>query len=694
MSDKVESESTGIPILSWFEGPAKQSINSVFAGVNAMVESLDLFNSYYSSHIAGLRNEVETIKLLGMSQPEKLIALYTPTKVSLTINRRLYSAEWHKAGVANGHVVNGPRGQVKQDLVPGDEYIENNEKIVILGGPGAGKTTFLKFLALAYADKTVFDKTHLRISKMPFFVPLPLFGKSQKSIFDYIVQPIKNKTNKYADDFLKRILNNGQAVVLLDSLDEVPRDVRHLVIARINEFCSIFPKCKVVVSCRTADYQEVLETFCEVEVGKLEKPAVEKIINAWFVSYPEKSKSLLRILRSDSSVATLTQTPLLLSLLCIQFKHDITLPKRKADLFKRCAETLLRDWDATRGFRRESAYEALTDLNKEKLFEEVAGHFTVTQFAFIFPKTELIEQIAIFCGKIGINPDQAEGILLEIDQHHGMIEQFSVDDYGFSHTSFQEYFAARHLISKRIEKKIIQAKYDNPDWYPIIEFVIALDDDPTESLEFLIDKSSLVGLINYPPMAKRTRWLHLLYRCMAAKPYINSTLRSKAITHLINSQLEIARIYAMGGVFPMAQAINDGISHPFLWMNKRNSLSDALGPFRLLSNEILNTRLDGYAEAVFAALDDLKNRVAAIQLMDQPANESVVQKDIRRAQDKSRKNYLEYALVTNLVTPLARTHPAMVLSVLTPLSRDPVFQGRVVKQSLEVIKSLYQGAKS
>jgi len=57
-------EISGIP--SWFDGPITQSINSVFDGLNASVESLDLLRKYYSAHIKSLKADVQHIKLLGM----------------------------------------------------------------------------------------------------------------------------------------------------------------------------------------------------------------------------------------------------------------------------------------------------------------------------------------------------------------------------------------------------------------------------------------------------------------------------------------------------------------------------------------------------------------------------------------------------------------------------------------------------
>ena len=81
-------EITGIP--SWFDGPITQSINSVFEGLNASVESLDLLKKYYSAHIHSLKAEVQYIKLLGMPSPALLVDIYNPARASTTI-RGVYS---------------------------------------------------------------------------------------------------------------------------------------------------------------------------------------------------------------------------------------------------------------------------------------------------------------------------------------------------------------------------------------------------------------------------------------------------------------------------------------------------------------------------------------------------------------------------------------------------------------------------
>lgn len=641
---KTTNGSGGLPVLSWFDGPVKQSINAVFEEINAGVESLDLFSRFHRAHIEALRLDVQNIKLLGMSSPAKLIDIYNPARVSTTIKRRLYSEEWLKVDQSNAAAMPKPPTSTQpNELIQGDEFVEKQQRVTVLGGPGAGKTTFLRFLALAYLDKSVFEKTNLKRSKFPFFVPLPLYYKGGLSLFDFLLRPIREKTNAHAKSFLQRILMKGQVILLLDSLDEVPKTERPQLLAKVKSFCATFPNVNVVLSCRTADYTVVLDLFHEVEISKLDRPSVHKIVKAWFSTERKKAADLCSIIDNDKSIASLTETPLLLSLLCIQFRHDLSLPKRKVELFKRCSETLLRDWDTTRGFRRTSSYESLTDQAKEKLFEVIAGHFTVKNFTFLFPNAKVLELVSDFCTKVGLTPQDAPQILQEVDQHHGILEQFSQDHYGFSHTSFQEYFAARSIIAQGTGLGVVQRYYDDEDMHPVIEFVVAMADDPSEMIEFLISKSSLKGLTNYPPMAKRTGWLHLLYRCIATGPYISLMIRKKAIDHLIESQIEIARIYGGGGVIPMSQLMEDGIRHPFFWTSKRPSLSIALQPFRKLSNEILKSPILGYADAVFKALPNLRTLLP---------NSNPILYD---------------ALLLNLVTPLATTHGPLVYQKLSKL---------------------------
>lgn len=601
-----------------------------------------------------------------MESPVPLQDIYYPAHVSTSVSRRLYEQEWLSEKTQNGPKRAVPKKPSRRqgDSIRGDAFVEKTRKVVILGGPGAGKTTFLKFLALAHSDETLFKNSDLKTKLVPFFIHLPKLSKTGLGILEFLAAPLCDKTTEYGLDFVKREMNKGGVLLLLDSLDEVPVAQRQELISKIRYFESIYPKVRILVSCRTADYEEVLENFTEVELARLSDDAIKKIVSAWFIADPEKANRLLSLIASDEGVASLTETPLLLSLLCIQFRHDLQLPKRKVELYRRCIDALLRDWDSSRGFRRESEYENLSDDRKERLFEHIAGNFFIDHEAYEFKIGDTINVVAGFIDKLGIASDKAKGILDEIERHHGIIEQLSKDLYCFSHSSLQEYFVARHLLAKRVELDFTSKHIENENWLPIIEFIVALAEDPSEVLELLIKKSTIAGLSNFPPMGRRTKLLWLLYRCLIAAPFVDKNLISRCYQHLIESQVNMSIAYSNAKVYPLALLDSAGIRHVMISGNRpRPTLATALQPYRKFTNQIYSTPLDGYCDAVISHVDKLL------------------------ASNNTPIKWSEDALIVGLLLPIASSRPNDVRSRLSSiqLRRENDFMHRIIQTSINLM---------
>jgi len=660
-----------IPVLSWFDEPILHSIKSVFDGLNIKTESLDLLKKYRNAHFKSTRAMVGTIKILGMAEPVNLQHVYSPARVSTTIHRRLYREETYKAPT-NAVQTHAAVTQVSEgNLVRGDQFVESHNRIAVLGGPGSGKTTFLKHLAMAYVDKAVFQTTDLKTSKFPVFVPMPVYANAEKSLEEFVASDLIRRTDGYAPHFVRRLLSSGMCVFLLDSLDEVPPKQRPRVINALNDFCIMYPDNKLVLSCRTADYQEWLPGFFEVELARLSKTAGNKIIKAWFSDDEKKAEKLIRHLKADPGVASLTGTPLLLSLLCIQFRHDLTLPQRKTELYRRCVDTLLRDWDAGRGFRRDTAYSKMSDDRKERLFETVAGSFFTDQPAYVFETTGVVELIGDLLELFDIDRGDAAGILEEIEQHHGILEKSSVESHCFSHPSFQEYFAARHFLGNHSDMECVKKCVEKDAWAPVIEFMVALKKDPSDILLFLQSKSTFTSLQTYPAMARRTRNLWLLYRCLSLGPAIPATLWAQLTAHLVESQIEMSRVYREGGVVPLASLVHDGVQHVYYSYGKRRpTLFTALQPFRRLANELLVSPSPRYADAV---LDMLKK----LDLSGRAREDNV-------------------AVALCLIIPLATTRPHEVdqwLDKLTAITQFG-FMKPIIAQSQKILKERFFSQKT
>jgi energy-coupling factor transporter ATP-binding protein EcfA2 len=663
----VKENSTGIPVLSWFDEPIRHSVFSVFHDLDTATEAIDLFRKYRRKQFASLKSSLGKIKILGMSQPVPLVDIYSPAYVSTTIHGRLYEQDWHSLKEGKTRAVTH-HSTAKSDLIQADEFIEKHNRVVVLGSAGSGKTTLLRHIALAYSDKDVFASTKLKTSKFPIFVSLLGYTQRKDSrirLLNYMIKELESKTDENAEYFIKRLFDKGLAVILLDGLDEVPLSLRSDLIEEIQSICTTYPECSMIISCRTADYIGTFEEFYEVELAKLAKHAVHKIIEAWFGNDSKKIKKLKAHLRRDEGLQSLTETPLLLSLLCIQFRYDLALPTRKTELYKRCVDAFLRDWDASRGFRRDSLYTNLSDERKERIFEHVAGTFFSDQVQYTFPESDLVKIIGECCRRFDIAKDLSGSVLAEIERHHGILERCSADSFMFSHPSFQEYFAARYLISKRREFERIKKNFENPKWASTIEFIVAMHDDPVHIIRFLQEQSTMSNLKNYPAMARRTRHLWLLYRCMNTGAALEPSVRREAYAHIVDSQIQMSQIYEHGGVFPVAVLVTDGVRHSYVYFRKRPTLYDALQPFRLLANEILLSSSEDYADIVLKRLKTLES-----------------------SPEFGTEVVSSWALVLSLVIPLASIRPDDVLAWLDKVNSAKAahsFFGQWVKESKGVL---------
>jgi len=643
-----------IPVINWFEEPIKESIKSVFKGINSKVESLDIFNKYKNTHFELIKHQVNSVKILGMQQPVDLKVLYYPATVSTNIRRRIYDPEW-KSIDDNKKSKRPPALKPTDD---GSSYIDKNKRVILLGGPGAGKTTFLKFIALAYLDKSIFEKTKLSSSYLPIYINLPLIAKENEEIIDAICKPLQNRSYEFSEDFYTNLMKNGSCILLLDSLDEVPIDSKSSLIKKIKSFAKLYPKLRIIISCRTADYEQVFEDFCEVELARLSSEGVKSIIRAWFGKDHEKSKKLLALLENDETVSSLTETPLLLSLLCIQFKNDLALPKRKTELYRRCVDALVRDWDTTRGFRRDTSYSQLSDDGKEKIFEAIAGSACHESIDYELDEHFILQQISNEIARFSLDPNDAKGILKEIENHHGILEKCSVETYQFSHGTMQEYFAARYFVAKRLEMEIIKRNYGNEGWHNIIIFISSIMDDPSNYLRFLISKSSMEKFQNYPAFGRRLTHLWLLYRCMAMGVSILPDFRREICEHLVKSQTDMLRQLHKDGVLPYAAKIQNGVRQPiFYYKNGRESLDKVLKPYRSLMNEIVISPVKEYSDQALKIL----------KLITPESDKSV---------------YARAGIITCLLVPIADSKPQEFIDIMLEYSND------ILPQRAESIRSV------
>lgn len=351
-------------------------------------------------------------------------------------------------------------GQVRQARVPGLEVAARNPKLMVLGKPGSGKTTFLKHLAIE-CNKGTFHKNYV-----PLFVVLKKFTDHAKitgnlNLFNYINQELLVCDISTPD--VENLLKKGRFLILLDGLDEVSEQDSEAVRQEIMLLSERYYRNQFVVTCRTQAQKYIFENLTYVEVADFNSKQIETFANKWFVAVARNSEQNGLVMAAEfieklnfpenRRVRELAVTPILLSLTCLVFNDLEDLPTNRANLYERGLNILLSRWDEVKGIQRNEIYRDLSLPRKIKLLSQVAT-ITFGQSDYFFEQDKIQRYIADYLRtlpNIEANPETlqvgSQVVLESIEVQHGLLVERSRGIYSFSHLTFQEYLTARNFVA-------------------------------------------------------------------------------------------------------------------------------------------------------------------------------------------------------------------------------------------------------
>ena len=131
--------------------------------------------------------------------------------------------------------------------------------MIVLGGPGSGKTTMMKWLALTYARNLQGDRLGGGEKRMPIYLALRDVARLDKPGPLHEVAANLNYEHEchLPASFYENRLSDGKCIVLFDGLDEVSdAKERKKVAAWVRERCDGLPNNPFVVTCRPAGFRE------------------------------------------------------------------------------------------------------------------------------------------------------------------------------------------------------------------------------------------------------------------------------------------------------------------------------------------------------------------------------------------------------------------------------------------------------
>jgi hypothetical protein len=381
-----------------------------------------------------------SMQIFGMARPIPLTDIFTdiylldkPTawrRHSIDVFHTHTSSESNEIGTAKRY--------------NGVDLVHAQSRLFILGQPGAGKTTFLKYLVMQAISG--------ELDAIPIFIPLKSWWDSNVDLLAFMVRQFTICGFPDAQPFVEHILEEGKAIVLFDRLDEVNLESngRHRITRAIHDCVQQYGKSRMVITCRTAATEYIFERFNYCEVADSTEAQIDMFVERWFQHDEAKREAFRKAFSHEEhkGLRDLARRPLLLTMLCLTFEETMAFPRRRAELYEEAIGALLKKWDSSRSIQRDTIYHKMSLGYKRQLLMELAAE-TFEKSKFFIPKRDMVERVTRFLRRLppadfGEDID-GEAVLRAIEAQHGLLIERSRDIYSFSHLTFHEYFAACYI---------------------------------------------------------------------------------------------------------------------------------------------------------------------------------------------------------------------------------------------------------
>ena len=452
---------------------------------------------------ASIQEWCGTMRVLDMTQPIELSKIYTNVNVleKITPYRRksreefdLEVEDFDRFGL----------GTVIEERVSGLSAVEKYKKLTVLGKPGSGKTTFLKYLAIQC------NQGEFKPNLVPIFITLKYFAEAldKPSLLSYIEQQF-SETGVTLEQF-QELFRQKSVLILLDGLDEVKDEHYERTLHEIRDLSRKYYDNHFVLTCRIAakDYSyDVFDKFTEVEIADFDEEQIQHFVKQWFENReakPIKPDNLLNHFKNNAPLREIAFTPLLLTLICLVFENSGRLPGNRSELYKEGIEILLKKWDAKRGIQRDVVYKQLSLQRKKDLLSQIA-FITFKDKKLLFTQKEAERYIKNYIQNLAdldTDPEalqlDSEVILKSIEAQYGLLIERAKGIYSFSHLTFHEYFTTREIVvKKRPQQKAFQELVKNINasrWREV--FLLAAEMSPDASPLLKIMKEEIDRMLS------------------------------------------------------------------------------------------------------------------------------------------------------------------------------------------------------
>ncbi len=394
--------------------------------------------------------------------------------------------------------------QEKGRVLSAQELVRQSKRSVLLGAPGSGKTTLMSFWAVATCSDEKDTNSGFPEDCLPILIRIRELARHPEMTVLEFAQDFAERelaVKVLPQGFFEYWLENGQALILLDGLDEVADETqRYKVVAKIESFLGQYEENPAIITSRPSGYKRDFfrtEEFPHYELQPFDDGKIDEFIDHWYDSRFElaserqrRKESLRKALKDQPRIQRLARNPLLLTIIALISRQYRKLPQKRHELYEKAVETLLSTWDDPKEINTEEnlkyleAYDFLELMRRLAYWIHSKGGTTDEEGGTLIDRDELTNQLAKFIHEMkGLERYKAKKeakqfLDLVVRDRAGLLAQQGQDRYAFVHKTFQEYLAAMDIRERQEEGfevvlEHVEKYLHDPHWEEVLLLLIA-----------------------------------------------------------------------------------------------------------------------------------------------------------------------------------------------------------------------------